>query len=302
MAATALGVLPFLAAGQTHETKGPFQKTVYEGRRLSCARTRRRTAISAETIGKECTATAWPRSPWQCLRDDENESIACSSERVQRAVNFIESAQNRETGGWRYFPGDDGDTSVFGWQVLALKSAEKAGLKVDPKTYEGARKWLNSVAVGEPGGRFAYRPSPPATPSMTAVGLLCNVLLGVKPDDPTVADGAEFVLENLPSKETRNCYYWYDATQAMHLLRDKRWDRWNRSLRGAVLDTQVKEGCAAGSWDPDKPTKDAWGRQGGRLMVTSLSCLSLEVYYRYLPVFRFDNAEDRPASKESDRQ
>ena len=47
-------------------------------------------------------------------------------------------------------------------------------------------------------------------------------------------------------------------------------------------------GCAAGSWDPAKPVDDPWGSQGGRLMVTSLSCLTLEVYYRYLPLYTLD--------------
>ena len=49
----------------------------------------------------------------------------------------------------------------------------------------------------------------------------------------------------------------------------------------------------AGSWDPHKPEPDAWGNQGGRLMVTSLSALTLEVYYRYLPIYGQDNPDAR---------
>jgi hypothetical protein len=40
-----------------------------------------------------------------------------------------------------------------------------------------------------------------------------------------------------------------------------------------------------GSWDP---RADAWGTQGGRVMITSLSMLTLEVYYRHLPLYRRD--------------
>jgi hypothetical protein len=62
-------------------------------------------------------------------------------------------------------------------------------------------------------------------------------------------------------------------------------------MRRVLIDTQVKEGCAAGSWDAAEPTSDKYRDQGGRLMSTSLSCLTLEVYYRYLPLYKLD-AED----------
>jgi len=300
-AATALGVLPFLAAGQTHTGKGPYQKTVYRSLYYLMAQQK-----EDGNLGGDCRQPMYAHgmatialANAHAMADRRDPVLG---KHVQRAVNFIESAQNRQTGGWRYFPGDEGDTSVLAWQIVALKSAEKAGLKVDPKTYDGARKWLKTVAAGEHGGRFRYLPTLPPKPSMTAAGLLSSELLGMKRDDPAIAEGTAYLLENLPSKETRDCYYWHDATQAMHLLRDERWDRWNRAIRRTLIETQVKEGCAAGSWDPDKPTKDAWGQQGGRLMVTSLSCLCLEVYYRYLPIFKFDKPEEPPAPKSSGGQ
>ena len=39
---------------------------------------------------------------------------------------------------------------------------------------------------------------------------------------------------------------------------------------------------------------------GGRLMVTSLSALTLEIYYRYLPLFKSDGSSGHggPAAKE----
>jgi len=89
-------------------------------------------------------------------------------------------------------------------------------------------------------------------------------------------------MANLPSLNPRNAYYVYYGTRAMHVILGPDWDRWNRQLRRVLCESQIKEGCAAGSWDPDKPEKDAWGEPGGRLYTTSLSALALESYYRYL--------------------
>ena len=58
------------------------------------------------------------------------------------------------------------------------------------------------------------------------------------------------------------------------------WKEWNESLKKFLLDSQRKGGCADGSWD----AKGAFSNNGGRVFYTAVGCLSLEVYYRYLPV------------------
>ncbi len=77
----------------------------------------------------------------------------------------------------------------------------------------------------------------------------------------------------------------------MHNLSGPEWDVWNRQMRRILINSQVTKGCAAGSWDPASPARDVWGDQGGRIMMTSLSCLTLEVYYRYLPLYKLEGAE-----------
>ena len=37
---------------------------------------------------------------------------------------------------------------------------------------------------------------------------------------------------------------------------------------------------------------DAWGMKGGRLFQTALSALTLEVYYRYLPLYKMGKPAD----------
>jgi hypothetical protein len=105
-----------------------------------------------------------------------------------------------------------------------------------------------------------------------------------------------FFMANMPNPAYRNCYYWYYATQVMHNLPGPEWDRWNREMRRVLLETSEKDGCAAGSWDPTQPTKDAWADQGGRLMFTSIALLTLEVYYRYLPLYQLDAHDSMAAA------
>jgi hypothetical protein len=168
---------------------------------------------------------------------------------------------------------------------MALKSAQMAGLRVNPKCFDGARKWLKAASAGS-GGQFSYTPRTAPTPSMTAVGLLCSQYLGVKRSDPILGEGTGILMRNLPDNNARDVYYWYYATQVMHNVSGPDWDAWNRKLLQTLLESQCTQGCARGSWDPDKPTSDRWGSQGGRLMVTSLATLSLEVYYHYLPLYK----------------
>jgi hypothetical protein len=127
-------------------------------------------------------------------------------------------------------------------------------------------------------------------PSMTAVGMLCSQYLGSGRNDPPMLEGMQYLLSNLPDNTLlRNTYYWYYATLAMHNMGGPEWDAWNRKMRRVLIESQVKgDRCDTGSWDPAKPTLDVWAEQGGRLMVTTFNAMTLEVYYRYLPLFNTD--------------
>ena len=72
---------------------------------------------------------------------------------AQRAINFIVAAQS-DNGGWRYQPREGGDTSVVGWQVMALKSGQMAGLDIPAVTVYRTIKFLEK---GNDDGGFEYR-------------------------------------------------------------------------------------------------------------------------------------------------
>jgi hypothetical protein len=282
-----MALLPFLAAGQTHKSKGPYQKTIYGGLQWLIKNQRPDGDLSAgggsQMYAHGLAAIAMCEAFG--LTKDPPVGRAASG-----ALNFIISGQDPTTGSWWYrHKQRGGDTSVFGWQLMALKSGDMAGIQVSPSAFEGAKVWLKTVAKGKQGGLFSYRPDSPPGPAMVAVGLLCSQYMGMKADDPAMKEGVQYLMARLPDEKSsaRNCYYTYYATQVMHNIPGADWDKWNRQMRRGFIETQAKDGCAVGSWNPLEP-KDPWSEQGGRLFLTSLATLSLEVYYRYLPLYQLN--------------
>ena len=218
-----MALLPFLGAGQTHKSKGIYRQTIAKGLTWLMQQEDHEGKLSDHCAGRpmyaQGLATITLCEAYGMTRDESVGSAA------RRAVAYIQRAQNGGTGGWRYHPGDNGDTSVFGWQIMALKSAQLAGLPVDSLVLDNAQKWLHSVAKGEHRGLYSYQPYWEVSPTMTAVGLLCRQYLGVDPKDAGVLEGKSSLMENLPDpKNEVNCYYWYYATLAMHNFIDSDWD------------------------------------------------------------------------------
>jgi hypothetical protein len=70
----------------------------------------------------------------------------------------------------------------------------------------------------------------------------------------------------------------------LHHFGTDAWKQWNDRMRDCLVKSQDKSTNAMvrGSWDP---AGDPYGSVGGRLMRTSLCLLTLEVYYRHLPLY-----------------
>ena len=124
---------------------------------------------------------------------------------------------------------------------------------------------------------------------MTAIGLLCRMYLGWTRENSALRKGADYLSQTGPSSV--DIYYDYYATQVLHHWGGSDWTKWNEVLRDHLVDTQVKKGDAAGSWTP---TGDRGAAMGGRLYQTCLSVMTLEVYYRYLPLYQSETVRLKP--------
>ncbi len=282
-AATAMALLPMLGAGQTHQ-QGQYADAIFDGLKWLIYQQRSDGDLRGRGGGRMyahgqaaivlCEAYALTGDPQ--LRGA-----------AQKALDFIVWAQH-ERGGWRYEPGQPGDTSVVGWQLMALRSGQMAKLSIPSPTFGLVDRYLDRAQTDSYGGKYAYMPGRNADHVMSSEALLCRQYLGWPSDHPGLQEGIKYLLKHLPHRKNPNIYYWYYGTQVMHHVGGKPWDRWNDKIRVALTGMQAKRGHEAGSWDP----RGNFANQGGRLYMTSLAVCTLEVYYRHLPLYREKVLED----------
>lgn len=212
---------------------------------------------------------------------------------VQNGINFTVQAQNRRDGGWRYQPGDPGDMSQFGWQVLALHSAQLGGVTVPQETLTRMDAFLESCSSGIGGGLASYKPKQGPSVTMTAEALMCRYFLQKTVAPMTSMEATRSISKERPTPNHVNLYYWYYGTLAMYHTGGPEWVQWNKELKSTLLTLQRRDGKGAGSW----PANGVWGGYGGEVYSTAMATLNLEVYYRYLPLYQqLAKAEPEPSN------
>jgi hypothetical protein len=277
VAATSLALLPFLGAGNTHQ-EGHYKQTVRGGVYYLLKHMRLTPAGAAlnEPSGAMYSHGLASIALCEAYAMSHDKALANGA---QLAVKFICYAQDPVGGGWRYQPQTPGDTSVTGWQLMALKSARMADLLVPQPVFAGASRFLDSMQTEE-GARYGYT-SAGSQPTMTAIGLLCRMYLGWQKENPALRQGIEDLAARGPS--TNDLYYAYYATQVMRQWGGPAWQKWNDGMRDPLIALQSAQGHETGSWFIDKG--EVGSRVGGRLYCTCLAAMILEVYYRHMPLY-----------------
>ena len=272
-AATGLALLPFLGAGYTHK-EGDFMAAVAHGLdylkghgiKISYGNDLRDGSMYGQALATIALCEAYAMT-----RDAE------LVEPAQGGLDYIAYVQDPNTGGWRYNPGEPGDTTVTGWMLMALKSGQMARLAVKSPAISGARRFLDSVQ-NQDGSQYGYQTRKPK-PATTAVGLLCRMYTGWGREQKGLARGVALLAAWGPAKDT--LYYDYYATQVLFHWGGEEWDAWNEKMRDRLISSQARAGHQAGSWYFESPQSAA----GGRLYNTAMAAMILEVYYRFMPLY-----------------
>lgn len=299
--ATALALLPFLGAGITHK-EGKYKQNVQAGL-VALGRRMKRERFGGSFHEPEGDMYSHGLASIVLCEAYGMTNDKTLIPYAQQALNFIVYAQDPAGGGWRYQPREPGDTSVVGWQLMALKSGRMAFLQAPDATFANASRFLDYVSNKEGylyGYNKPYAVDDPKTlvnegsgsPATVAIGALCRMYLGAKKDDPKLVKSVEWIAERGPmlNGSEGNMYYNYYATQVMRQYGGDHWKNWNAKLRDPLIAAQQKDGLEAGSWF----IREGLGTEkGGRLYSTAMCTMVLEVYYRHMPIYQNSASDDK---------
>lgn len=204
-----------------------------------------------------------------------------SDERVRdvlvRAVRLIINSQN-EDGGWRYSPVPlDADVSVTICQVMALRSARNAGIKVPKETIDQAVDYVRRCQNADGGFKYMIHSGGSGWPR-TAAGVATLFYAGIY-EDEAINRGIDYLMRNAHPDRTRGAgqphyfYGHYYAVQAMYLAGGEHWKEWWPAIR----DEMVQKQSSNGSWTD---------HSAGSAYATAMGLIILQMPKRYLPIFQ----------------
>lgn len=275
-AATGLSLLAFLGAGYTHR-EGKYRDTVRKGI-YYLLQVMEETPLGGSFL-------------YQCDRGMYNHGIAafalCEAYQMthdpdlqkaaQAAINYSIAAQHYH-GSWGYLPQQPGDLTISGWHIMALKSAQAAELAIADTTIMRLGHFLDSQQDDDP-VFYGYRERG-KNRVCTSIGNLVRLFLGRSPSDPLALQAADYIQRQGPSYD--DIYFNYYATLLLFHMGGGHWEQWNPRMRDFLISTQATRGHEAGSWYFD----NHFGSQGGRLYTTAMATMTLEIYYRYSPLYQ----------------
>jgi hypothetical protein len=288
-ASTSLAVMAFMARGHC-PGQGPYGDNLNRAVDAIIALQSRDGVIAqsslSETMYDHGISTVALCEAYGML-DDRRQAAAKTA--IAKAVSVILDAQAipkrsgsqpgepGDQGGWRYTPrATDSDTSVSGWQLMALRGASNIGANIPAKNIDAGIAYIQDRGyIAAEGGGFCYMGKQRPNVALTGTGILALSLMG-KPDDPRVRAGGDYLLRNFDPVHPSGAYYYYTiyyVSQAAWQLGGNYWTVLNQRLSTDVRARQKPDG----HWT---------GGEANDHYCTAMAVLALTVPYRYLPIYQ----------------
>lgn len=299
---TGLSLLAFLGAGHTPTSKtrhSPVARRAVEFLLFSQDKHTGHFGLSSSySHGISTYALA------ECYQMTKDAQLATPLARAVAWIlrNQVRSRDWRSNGGWGYYsptlaPEDSfARASVTSWQIMALESARRAGIRVPKRALDRAASFLKSL-FDRRRAYYLYNREPTrlssswrTLPASTPASVFSLLLLGEKASDEQLQAGLSYTLRRRPrayreysdnqfvGNAAGNVYFWYYGSLACFLAGGEVWEEWNTALKRVLLGGQSEDGSfkpigAYSAYAGESPRD--------RSYTTAMCVLSLEVYYRY---------------------
>ena len=186
----------------------------------------------------------------ECYGQTQRQDI---KEKLLNAVRLLVQTQNSE-GGWRYQPVPfDADISVTICQIMALRAARNAGIKIPKITIDRALDYVKKSQ--EPDGGFSYMLNSRGSAfPRSAAGVACLYYSGVY-TGREIDSGIKYLMANgipgpnlapNPGGDYHYFYGNYYATQATFMAGGDAWKKYWPAIRSELLRRQGRGRFLAG--------------------------------------------------------
>jgi len=207
-------------------------------------------------------------------------------EKLRLAILLIQRSQKQVDGGWRYDPSPaaESDISVTVCQIMALRSARNAGVKVPKECIDRAIAYVKQSCLAD--GSFCYLLRSRSRGSYALLSAGVSSLYGAgEYDCPELKRALHLFEQETPRNISRRgpishyySYAHYYASQAAYHAGGHYWSNYYPAVAKELADSQESNG----SW------QDTFGEAYG----TAMACLVLQLPYQYLPIFQRLGADE----------
>jgi hypothetical protein len=302
IAVTSVAALSFMASGSTAD-RGPYQREVHRAIKYLIDHVSRNPRHRGYIYLAEDRDSRMHGHGYATLALAEAlgtygggnpEKFAALKRAVEAAIRLIERTQS-DAGGWYYHPENDGnhEGSITVCMLQALRAARNAGIAVKKRVIDKAIRYIEKSAERRSGvltGAFQYSLVDSQTSFALTAAAVSTLHMCGQYDTALVRLGLAHMERELDQHLIQGQFYYYGllyASQAYFQAGGRHWQKHFPRIRDSVLKNRIQEDEEeprnVGAFDIHLPSEE---REYGVVYATAMATLTLQIPYRFLPIFQ----------------